>query len=267
MTSLTKIPWSSIRQDVLNLVREKGCGPILVRLAWHDAGTYCKNSKTGGPRGCMRFATGEAEDGANAGLAIARNLLQPIHTKYPEVGVADFWAFSACCAVEAMGGPKIPFAAGRSDAKSAEESVAPGRLPDATQGASHLRDVFYRMGFNDGEIVALSGAHTVGECHKDRSGFVGPWTHDKLKFDNTYFKELLDEKWEKTEKNPGFPQFKNPKDDIMMLISDLALIEDPSFKPYVEKYAQDQNEFFKDYAVAFKKLVELGYNALTPVEV
>ena len=38
------------------------------------------------------------------------------------------------------------------------------------------------------DIVALSGAHTVGECHLDRSGFDGPWTEEPLKFDNTYFK-------------------------------------------------------------------------------
>ena len=35
----------------------------------------------------------------------------------------------------------------------------------------------FRMGFNDQEIVALSGAHTLGRCHADRSGFVGPWTN------------------------------------------------------------------------------------------
>lgn len=38
-----------------------------------------------------------------------------------------------------------------------------GRLPDASQGAQHLRDVFYRMGFDDQEIVILSGAHTLGK--------------------------------------------------------------------------------------------------------
>lgn len=31
------------------------------------------------------------------------------------------------------------------------------------------------MGFNDNEIVALSGAHALGRCHVDRSGFDGPW--------------------------------------------------------------------------------------------
>ena len=47
------------------------------------------------------------------------------------------------------------------------------RLPDASQGANHLRDIFYRMGFNDQEIVALAGAHALGRCHTDRSGFSG----------------------------------------------------------------------------------------------
>jgi len=41
---------------------------------------------------------------------------------------------------------------------------------EAAGPAPHLRWVFYRQGFNDQEIVALSGAHTVGRAHADRSG-------------------------------------------------------------------------------------------------
>lgn len=48
-----------------------------------------------------------------------------------------------------------------------------GRLPDASKGSQHIRDVFYRMGFSDRDIVALSGAHTLGRCHTDRSGYAG----------------------------------------------------------------------------------------------
>lgn len=63
----------------------------------------------------------------------------------------------------AMGGPEIPWKEGRSDkdAKTVTIKDVPpnGRLPDASQGSYHLRDVFYRMGFNDQDIVALSGAH------------------------------------------------------------------------------------------------------------
>ena len=73
-----------------------------------------------------------------------------------------------------MGGPEIEWHPGRTD--FADDSLCPprGRLPDASQAADHLRDVFYRMGFNDQEIVALSGAHSLGRCHSDRSGFHGP---------------------------------------------------------------------------------------------
>ena len=44
--------------------------------------------------------------------------------------------------------------------------------PNGASGAGeHLRDVFYRQGFNDQEIVALSGAHTIGRVFPNRSGF------------------------------------------------------------------------------------------------
>jgi cytochrome c peroxidase len=51
------------------------------------------------------------------------------------------------------------------------------------------------MGFNDQEIVALSGAHALGRCHVDRSGFEGPWTFSPTVVTNDYYKLLLDEKW------------------------------------------------------------------------
>lgn len=56
-----------------------------------------------------------------------------------------------------------------------------GRLPNAETGepgadkadAAHLRDIFYRMGFDDQEIVILSGGHALGRCHTTASGFDG----------------------------------------------------------------------------------------------
>ena len=44
----------------------------------------------------------------------------------------------------------------------------------------------------------------------------------------------------------------------MMLPSDIALIHDPVFRMYVEAYAKDEVLFFKDFAKAFAKLLELG---------
>jgi hypothetical protein len=51
------------------------------------------------------------------------------------------------------------------------------------------------MGFDDKEIVILSGAHTLGSCHLSRSGFDGKWTSKPLEFDNEYFKNLLEMEW------------------------------------------------------------------------
>ena len=128
---------------------------------------------------------------------------------------------------------------GRVDAASADDCPPEGNLPDAeagddgkfgwdsgtvvtkdTKAEGHLRKVFYRMGFDDEAIVALSGAHTFGRAYKDRSGLGkeqtkftdgssdsakqvradgseakytpggSSWTSQWLVFDNSYFKIL-----------------------------------------------------------------------------
>jgi len=172
-------------------------GPVFVRLAWHSAGTYSKHDRTGGSGGAnMRFHP-EAGHGANAGLTIARDLLEGIKKKYPNISYADLYTFAGVVAIESLGGPKILWRPGRSDTPCVEH-VKPtphDRLPDASQGSQHIRDIFYRMGFDDKEIVALAGAHALGRCHTDRSGFHGPWTRSPTSFTNAYFQELLNNKW------------------------------------------------------------------------
>lgn len=81
--------------------------PLLVRLSWHDSGTYCAGRNDGGPRACMLFAGGEAAHDANAGLQIAIKLLAPLKDKYPSFSHADFWSLAAVVAIEVMGGPEI----------------------------------------------------------------------------------------------------------------------------------------------------------------
>ncbi|KAI3981586.1 hypothetical protein MKX01_007506 [Papaver californicum] len=144
-------------------------------------------------------------------------------------------------AVEITGGPTIEFVPGRKDSLV---SPTEGRLPDAKQGGQHLKDIFYRMGLSDKEIVALSGAHTLGRAHPERSGFAGAWTSEPLKFDNSYFVELL----------------KGETEGLLKLPTDNALLDDRAFHRYVELYAKDEDTFFKDYAMAHKKLSELGFS-------
>jgi len=97
--------YAAVRSAVSELVKEKKCGPILIRLAWHDAGTFCKANGTGGARGCMRFAgeKSEANFGANAGLGVARDLLQPIKDgPAKDMTYADFWALASIVAIKEM---------------------------------------------------------------------------------------------------------------------------------------------------------------------
>ena len=154
---------------------------MAMRVAWHSSGTFSALDGSGGSDGAtMRFEPEHGDD-ANAGLHIIHDLLIPIKKEYPSVSNADIWAMAGAVAVECAGGPKIDCRLGRTDAVDGSACPENGRLPDAALGAEHLRSVFNRMGFNDREIVALSGGHTLGRCHKVRSGFDGPWTQDPLK--------------------------------------------------------------------------------------
>lgn len=276
------------RSDIAAFLDETNANPILVRLAWHDAGTYDATSKEtwprrGGANGSIRFDV-ELAHGANAGLAKAVNYLKPIKEKYAALSWADVIQLGGATAIEHAGGPKIPMKYGRVDVVVDGECPREGNLPDAEapfgdgakDAATHLRNVFGRMGFNDREIVALSGAHTIGRAFKERSGttefgygakngtkFTGcpfmnakgdgtqgnigmpggaSWTRNWLKFDNAYFnrERETDEK------------------DLIWLSTDRALHTDPGFAPHFMRYATDQNAFFYDFAAAFAKLSECG---------
>ena len=181
-----------------------------------------------------------------------------VKQNHPELSHADIWVAAGAAAVEFSGGPKIEVRCGRSDAPNGQKCPAHGRLPDASQGAQHLRDVFHRMGFDDRAIVCLSGAHTMGRCHKTRSGFDGPWTRTPLKFDNMYFKHLLAEEWVERKWDGPLQYEDKATGELMMLPTDLCLLSDPLFRPWVEKYAADEQLFFDDFARDYAALIAKG---------
>ncbi|KAG4988045.1 hypothetical protein JHK84_030615 [Glycine max] len=181
-------------------------------LRWNDAATYDAKSRRGGPNGSIRLRIGqELKHEANKGL---ENAVQ----------------YCACgaVAVEVTKGPTIDFVPGRKD--SNESPRTEGRFIDGEEDARNLRKIFSRMGLSDEQdIVALCGGHTLirtmypkvpmGETHKDRSKFEeGKSTNKPLKFDNSYFKELLS-------KDASFSR----------LPMDYALVEDPKFHHCVER--------------------------------
>jgi cytochrome c peroxidase len=204
----------------------------------------------------MRFEP-ESLHSANNGLHVARELMGQLKKEFQWISYGDLWTLAGVCAVQEMGGPKVPWRPGRVDG-FAKDATPDGRLPDAAQGASHLRDIFYRMGFNDQEIVALSGAHAVGRCHPDRSGFEGPWTFSPVTFSNEFFKLLFNETWVWKKWN-GPKQLEDKKThSLMMLPTDYVLTQDKSFKKWAKAYADDEALWFKDFSAAFSKLLELG---------
>jgi L-ascorbate peroxidase len=203
--------------------------------------------------------------------------LEPIKEANPDVSWADLIQLASAVAIEHANGPHIPLRLGRRDAAGPEDCTPDHRLPAAAapfpdrseSPAAHIRAVFYRMGCNDKDIVALSGAHTLGRAKPERSGFGkastkytanGPgtpggqsWTPEWLAFDNSYFVEIKEQRDE----------------DLLVLPTDACLFEDEGFAPYAEKYAADQDAFFEDYVASHLKLSELGaaWENDTPLEV
>jgi len=256
------VNYDQVRADIKSMLDESGYddgsyGPVLIRVAWHASGTFDKVSNTGGSNGAtMRFPP-EANHGANAGLAVARARLEKVKAKYPGLSYADLWTLAGVVAVESMGGPTVAWRPGRSDKLDGKAAPPDGRLPDASKGPVHVREIFSRMGFSDQEMVALIGAHAVGRCHKDRSGYDGPWTNSPTVFSNDFYVQLIEGKWTPRQWK-GPLQYEDETKTLMMLPADLALIQDPGFKKFVELYAKDETKWHTDFAKAFSKLLELG---------
>eukprot|EP01036_Dinobryon_divergens_P025822 gene25822-34410_t len=300
-------------KDIESLIDTKNCNPLLLRLAWSDAVTFDCNSIRkewpyfGGVNGSIRFDC-ELELPANLGLKKAiTDLLTPIKRKYRSItggpiidlnyGRLDM-PIELSRAIQSNNtiSPStnsLDIHANPANMKkklthrvSLRDYIPPVVLPcpcaPFTDGSptadAHIRNIFYRLGFNNREIVAICGAHTLGRAFKERSGVcnnssgdqgatthtrsdafpradgkpgVGmpggrSWTINWLHFDNSYYKNVL-------EFCKG-----NGDNKLLVLPTDAALYECPEFRPYFLKYAQSQDEFFQAYVGAHKKMSELG---------
>lgn len=108
---VTKEDLLGARDMIDGILDEKNCGPVFVRLAWHDSGTFDANIKgdwpsANGAIGSIRFEP-EILHGANKGLSGAVKLLEPVKEKFPEVSYADIYQMASARAIELAGGPKI----------------------------------------------------------------------------------------------------------------------------------------------------------------
>jgi len=179
-------------------------GPLMIRMAWHSAGTYrVTDGRGGGGAGQQRFAPLNSWPD-NVGLDKARRLLWPVKKKYGQsISWADLMILAGNVALEEMGFATLGFAGGRPDVWEPDDDVywgpettwlgderyqgdrdlerplaavqmgliyvnpeGPNANPDPLAAARDIRETFGRMAMNDEETVALiAGGHTFGKTH------------------------------------------------------------------------------------------------------
>ncbi|HMK09688.1 MAG TPA: catalase/peroxidase HPI, partial [Anaerolineales bacterium] len=189
-------------------------GPLMIRMAWHSAGTYRIGDGRGGAgNGSQRFAPLNSWPD-NINLDKARRLLWPIKQKYGrKISWADLMILAGNVALESMGFKTFGFAGGREDIWEPEKDIywgsedewlgdkrysgdralenplaavqmgliyvnpeGPNGNPDPVASGRDVRETFGRMAMNDEETVALiAGGHTFGKSHGAGSPtLVGP---------------------------------------------------------------------------------------------
>lgn len=233
--------WRDLRGDLRNVAVLHNCAAEMTELGFREAATWCQHTQT------CSHGTLHSSQSLEEELAKVRDLLHPVVKKYhPEVSIADIYSLTAVVGVEALGGPKIEWSPGREDEDPDHEFLA-DRLPGPMGDAWHLRQVFYRMGLEDKDIVVLAGRRTVGRCRL--LGLEGAWTRNPHIFDNSYHKVLQ-------QLRNGGKLDERPKQ--IMLPSDLALIEDVGFCMLVDEYAQDNGRFMHDFGVSLRRLLDLS---------
>ncbi|TQD82367.1 hypothetical protein C1H46_032059 [Malus baccata] len=137
------------RRNLRALVYSRSCAPIMLRLSWHDAGTYDAKTKTGGPNGSIRNEE-EYSHGSNNGLKKAIDFCEEVKSKHPRITYADLYQLAGVVAVEVTGGPAIDISPGRKDSKISPEE---GQLPDAKR-------VYKSQRYLLSNFVSMSGCGT-----------------------------------------------------------------------------------------------------------
>ena len=218
-----KLDLKALKQDLYDLMTDSQdwwpadyghYGPLMVRMAWHSAGTYrIADGRGGAGAGQQRFAPLNSWPD-NTNLDKARRLLWPVKQKYGnQISWADLMVLAGNCAMESMGFKTFGFGGGRADVWEPEEDIywgtetewladkrykgerelenplaavqmgliyvnpqGPNGEPDPVASGGDIRETFARMAMNDEETVALvAGGHTFGKCHgAGDAALVGP---------------------------------------------------------------------------------------------
>ncbi|XP_028771187.1 peroxidase 63-like [Neltuma alba] len=191
------------------------------------------------------------------------------------VSCADILAVATRDLVTMVGGPHYNVFLGRRDSRVSKASAIEGHLPKPTMTMSQIIEIFAAKGFSVREMVALSGAHTIGFSHCSQ---ISNDIYNNSKFSqydpqyNPRFAAGLQRACGDYKKNPTLSvfndimtpnkfdnmYFQNLPKGLGVLKSDRGLFSDPRTRPFVEEFAADENKFFQAFAQAMQKLGLVG---------
>ncbi|KAH7291693.1 hypothetical protein KP509_29G028900 [Ceratopteris richardii] len=196
------------------------------------------------------------------------NIKRAVESSCPgAVSCADIVALASLEAVRFLGGPSLQIPLGRRDSQTSLAANVNGNIPRSNLGGDQLISLFASKGLDVSDLVALSGAHTIGfsKCRqfdfrlngqdpfydqqfvaqlkgqcplRGSSNVVALDPSSPFGFDNSYYRDL--------QNNRG------------LLLTDQALFVHPQTKDLVNQFAASQTQFFQAFATSFVKMFSIG---------
>ncbi|CAN1273511.1 Peroxidase 55 [Linum perenne] len=190
------------------------------------------------------------------------------------VSCADIMAMAARDVVSIAGGPSFKVELGRRDSIVSSASLVAGNLPEPSMTLPQLNAIFWKNNLTQFDMIALSGAHTLGFSHCNRiAKRIYSWSPNSTvdpSLDPTYSKELM--KQCKPNANPNIaisidPTTPSTFDNVYyqnliggkgLFTSDQVLYTDSRSKPTVVDFANNAGDFNGAFVMAMRKLGRVG---------
>ncbi|CAH9123126.1 unnamed protein product [Cuscuta epithymum] len=185
------------------------------------------------------------------------------------VSCADILAVATRNLVVQTGGPYYTVKLGRKDAIVSNMNQVKGNLPRPSMPMDQIIQIFQSRNFSIQEMVALSGAHTIGFSHcKEFSSNIYTGSSRPDPSYNPQFAQQLRIACSNFTQNPTLSvandvmtpgtfdnmYYQNLPKGLGLLSSDHKLHSDPRTRPFVELYARNQSAFFEAFGRAMEKL-------------
>ncbi|WRX20437.1 hem peroxidase - like 10 [Theobroma cacao] len=254
--------------------------PATLRLFFHDCFV----------EGCdasimIASPNGDAEKDAPDNLSLAGDgfdtvikAKQAVEAKCPGVvSCADILVIAARDVVRLAGGPSFKIQLGRRDGLVSQASRVTGNLPEPNFDLTQLNTLFAKNNLTQTDMIALSGAHTLGFSHCSRFAnrlySFSPSSPVDPDLDPTYVQQLKEDCPQDVDPriaidmDPVTPQifdnmyFKNLIAKKGLFTSDDVLFTNPASKPTVMNFAGNQRNFKAAFIIAMRRLGRVGVKA------